>query len=228
MTVEGMPGLRRAVVWGACILLVSSERLLAAGASPVVPGAAPASPTGGPFVRMVRHNDGSRSITARDDTTKEMVITTYDPLGNLKLRRNYQLDRFGKPATFIFYDGAGKPLVRGEYVYDAQDRVAAERWFELPTQKPILTLAQNYDAKGRRLPPQSMHEATLPPEVVRWLEPDKAQVADKKASEKGRLNLNPFKKKDKKEPEAPPPGTPAAPAPGGKGPLHGLFGKPKK
>lgn len=227
MSDEGALALRVAVVFGACALLFSSERLAAAD-SPVVPGSAPASPTGGPFVRMVRHNDGSRSITARDDTTKEMVITTYDPLGNLKLRRNYQLDRFGKPAAFIFYDGAGKPLVRGEYVYDAQDRVAEERWFELPSQRPIRTLAQNYDAKGKRLPPQSMHEATLPPDVVRWLEPDKAQVAEKKPPEKGLRSLNLFKKKDKKEPEAPVPAAPAPASSSGKGPLHGLFGKPKK
>lgn len=177
----------------------------------------------GPFVRMVRHNDGSRSVTARDETTKELVITTYGPppQGELKLTRKYQLDQYGKPVTFTFSDGTGRPLVRGQYVYDSQDRVIEERWFELPSERPIRTLAQNYDAKGKRLPPQSMHEATLPPEVVRWLEPDKAanQVAGKK--EKGRFPL--FKKKDKE----PAPAT-APPATENKGPLQGIFGKFKK
>lgn len=194
----------------------------------------------GPFVRMIRHNDGSKSITARDQNTKELVITTYDPEGNLKLRRNYQLDQYGKPVTFTFLNGTDVPLVRGEYVYDAQDRVIEEKWFELPSQRPIRNLAQNYDAHGmKRLAPQSMHEATLPPEVVRWLEPDKAQAkeAERKAQEKkaqGKPLLSLFsrkkdKDKDKKElapaaagGENPPPST------GTKGALQNLFKRPKK
>ena len=176
---------------------------------------------------MVRHNDGSKSITARDEMTKELVISTYDPEGNLKLRRNYQLDQYGKPVTFLFYDGAGQPLVRGQYVYDAQDRVSEEKWFDMQSQQEIRTLAQNYDAKGKRLPPQTMHEATLPPAVVRWLEPDKAYereqakaAADKKAQEKkggplGFLGRNKHKDESKKEqPQAAPatqvPSPPAA------------------
>ena len=167
----------------------------------------------GPFVRMVRHNDGSRSVTARDQDTKELVITTYGPPPEgevVKLRRNYQLDPYGKPVTFIFYDGKNRPLVRGEYVYDKQDRVMEEKWFEFDSNQPIRTLAQNYDAKGKRLAPQSMHEATLPPEVVRWLEPDKSHaqeqakaLADKRAGEKkgllGGFFGNKKKDKDKKE-----------------------------
>jgi hypothetical protein len=205
----------------------------------------------GPFVRMVRHNDGSKSITARDELTKELVISTYDPEGNLKLRRNYQLDLYGKPKTFLFYDGGGQPLVRGEYIYDAQDRVTEEKWFDMQSQKPIQDLAHNYDAKGKRLPPQTMHEATLPPAVVRWLEPDKAYereqakaAADKKAQEKkGFLGglLNKKKDKDKKEQTqnaaatqapSPPAATSETPASGSskgsKGLLQGLFKRNKK
>jgi len=126
----------------------------------------------GPFVRMVRHNDGSRSVTARDESTKEMVITTYDPDGNLQLRRVYQLDRYGKPVTFFVYDGTGRPLMRGEYEYDNRERVVAERLFELPSGEPIRTVAQNYDAAGNRLSPQYMHQGSLPPQVLRWLNPD--------------------------------------------------------
>lgn len=219
------------LVWGlglvVCAGVFSHTSRAAELSAPPERGPA-AAPRPGPFVRMVRHNDGSRTVTARDETTKEMVITTYDPEGNLKLRRNYQLDRYGKPGTFQFFDGSGRPLVRGEFIYDGMDRVVEEKWFELPSERPIRTLAQNYDAKGRRLPPQSMHEATLPPEVVRWLEPDKEVASETSKNQEGsRFSL--FGKKDKKKEAAPATGSSPPPAATGeKSGLRNIFGKPKK
>lgn len=185
----------------------------------------------GPYVRMVEHNDGSRSVTARDDTTKELVISTYGPPpeGDLKLQRKYQLDRYGKPTAFFIYDGTGRPLVRGEFTYDAQDRVIEEKWFELPSERPIRTLAQNFDAKGGRLPPQYMHQASLPPEVVRWLDPDAAARAEESAK-KGQKNPRfSLKRKDKEKVPPPTDGGGSAGAPGSKpGGLQGIFQKLKK
>ncbi len=138
---------------------------------------APAAPpnASGPFVRMVRHNDGSRTVTARDASKREQEITTYDHEGELRLRRIYQLDRYGRAERFMIYDGQGTPLVRGEFTFDEFGRMIEERLFSVPDGKPIRTLRQTYDAQGKVQVPKVANHQPLPQELLYWMDPDSRQ-----------------------------------------------------
>ncbi|MEM1293826.1 MAG: hypothetical protein AAGH89_00580 [Verrucomicrobiota bacterium] len=145
---------------------------------------------GGPFVRMVRHNDGSRTVTARSELDpnsplkvgKTQTISTYDPEGVLRLKRIYQLNKYGKPEVFVISDGAGRPLVEGLFTYDLQNRLAKEELFELPSKRPVRTQIHSYTA-GTRGTVRTVNHGPLPPELLRWMDPD-GNVAGIKPSEK--------------------------------------------
>jgi len=104
---------------------------------------------------MVRHNDGSRTVTAKDPSKAEQEIMTYDVQGDLKLRRLYQLDRYGKPVTFVIHEASGRPVLRGEFSYDVRDRMSEERLYSVPGNQLIRRLIQDYDpGTGEKLPPR--------------------------------------------------------------------------
>ncbi len=144
---------------------------------------------GGPFVRMVRHNDGSRTVTARSELDpgsslnlgKSQTISTYDPEGDLRLKRIYQLNKYGKPETFIISDGAGRPLVEGLFTYDLQNRLEKEELFELPSKRPLRTQIHSYTA-GNYGTVRTVNHGPLPPELLRWMDPD-GNVAGVKSEE---------------------------------------------
>lgn len=144
---------------------------------------------GGPFVRMVRHNDGSRTVTARSELDpnstlkvgKTQTISTYDPEGELRLKRVYQLNKYGKPEVFVISDGAGRPLVEGLFTYDLQNRLAKEELFELPSKRPVRTQIHSYTA-GSYGTVRTVNHGPLPPELLRWMDPD-GNVAGVKSEE---------------------------------------------
>jgi hypothetical protein len=137
---------------------------------------APGGP--GPFVRMVRHNDGSRTVTAKDSAKAEQEVLTYDIQGDLKLRRVYQLDRYGKAVTFVIHEGSGKPVIRGEFTYDVRDRMTEERLYSIPGNQLMRQLVQEYDPKtGKKLAPRVKNYASLPSELLYWMDPDSAGSA---------------------------------------------------
>jgi hypothetical protein len=147
----------------------------AASSAQTAPSNLPATSTG-PFVRMVRHNDGSRSVTARDAGKTEQEVLTYDSEGELKLRRIYQLDRYGKATTFIIQDGSGRPVLRGEFAYDSRDRMTEERLYGVPGNQLIRRLNQDYEpTTGKKLKPRIQSHSPLPEELLYWMDPDSAQ-----------------------------------------------------
>jgi hypothetical protein len=129
----------------------------------------------GPFVRMVRHNDGSRTVTAKDAAKAEQEVLTYDAQGDLKLRRVYQLDRYGKAVSFVIQEGSGKPLIRGEFTYDVRDRMTEERLYSIPGDQLMRRLVQDYDpGTGKKLMPRVQNHIALPSELLYWMDPDSA------------------------------------------------------
>ncbi|MEM0970202.1 MAG: hypothetical protein AAF191_04630 [Verrucomicrobiota bacterium] len=126
----------------------------------------------GPFVKLVRHNDGSRTVTSRDEVMNDQILTTYGPDGEIKLIRKYQLDRYGRSTTFTIYDGNERPLLQGEYGYDSSSRLIEESLWELPSGDPIRILSQGYDASGRKMMPNNRYYKELPEAILYWMDPD--------------------------------------------------------
>ncbi len=142
------------------------------------------NPTTGPFVRMVKHNDGSRTVTASPDSTKKtQEITTYDAQGTLRLKRVYRMNQYDKPDSFIISDGAGRPLVEGKFNYDMHHRLQTEELFELPSRQLLRRQVHSYDLANQDSV-RTTNYAALPPELLRWMDPD-GYVAGIKTPQKG-------------------------------------------
>ncbi len=198
---------RRLSFWGIRLIIgFLSLQVGLAQSYPAAPGAA------GPFVRMVRHNDGSRTVTAKDPAKAEQEVLTYDAQGDLKLRRVYQLDRYGKAVTFVIHDQSSKPVIRGEFTYDVRDRMTEERLYSVPGNQLVRRLVQSYDPNtGKKLNPQVQNYTTLPSELLYWMDPDSAGSAGAQAKAAAAA-ANPKNAQDGKS---------------GSGRLRGLFKKDK-
>jgi len=173
-------GYRTVILAGGLLVFAGDSPTRAQGDPSKLPAAS------GPFVRMVRHNDGSRTVTAKDPSKAEQEVLTYDPQGDLKLRRLYQLDRYGKPVTFVINEASGRPVLRGEFTYDVRDRMSEERLYSLPGNQMIRRLVQDYDpGTGKKLPARIQNYGTLPPELLYWMDPDSSQNQATGATGKG-------------------------------------------
>ncbi len=148
--------------------------------------------TTGPFVRMVRHNDGSRTVTAKSQYDpnsaigKTQSISTYDPEGVLRLKRVYQLNKYSKPETFIIYDGNNRPLVEGVFTYDFQDRIQEEVLYLLPSKQMLRKQVHNYSG-GSQGTVNTTNYAAMPTELLRWMDPD-GYVAGIKSKDENQPN----------------------------------------
>ena len=128
---------------------------------------------------MVRHNDGSRTVTAKSNIDpnsplkvgKSQTISTYDPEGVLRLKRVYQINQYNKPETFVIYDGNSRPLIEGRFEYDFQHRLVKEELYELPSRKLVRRQTHNYTVGDQRTV-NTVNYGPLPPALLRWMDPD--------------------------------------------------------
>lgn len=142
------------------------------------------------FVRMVRHNDGSRTVTSKHSgnaTGKGVdehiqLVQTYDKNGELRLERSYKLSTAnGQPDTFTIYNGNRQPLLLGRFTYDAFGRMQTETLFSAQTRKEVRRLTQGYDYSGKKLPPKVENFEALPADILYWMDPDSAPASAQKA-----------------------------------------------
>jgi len=142
------------------------------------------------FVRMVRHNDGSRTVTSKHSgnaTGKGVdehiqLVQTYDKNGDLRLERSYKLNTAsGQPDTFTIYNGQRQPLLLGRFTYDGFGRVQTETLYAAQTRKEVRRLTQGYDYAGKKLNPKVENFESLPPDILYWMDPDSAPASAQKA-----------------------------------------------
>lgn len=171
-----------AVLW---TLALFGALNLATAQQRTYPGAGePSSGNSDPFVKMVRHNDGSRTVTARSDLTNEfnpnmderlMVpiqeVVTYDPEGNMRLRRVYTLNRYGQAETVMMTNGDGTRILRGEFHYDFTGRLQVEKLFTLPGDRLVREQRTDYDSNGRGTK-RTINHGAMPPDLLKWMDPD--------------------------------------------------------
>jgi hypothetical protein len=117
----------------------------------------------GPNVRVIRHQDGSRSIFTREPDRRIIVKKSFSPQGALTLKVTYKMDEGGKPLGCKIVDGQNQELFTvlygysktsgllvAELMFDSRvKRVDPESGKELPLQK----VRYIYDSKGKRSQP---------------------------------------------------------------------------
>lgn len=153
----------------------------------------------GPNVRVMRHEDGSRTMFTRSPDNKKLTKKKFSANGVLTMLTIYTMDSNGNPVGCKISDGQNNLLFKVSYGYRKSDgQLVEERMFDARVvrrdpnsgkEMPVQRICYVYDAQGNRSAP-----------IVYNLLPGKTfeQVFGVKSSA---LETNPFKE-----------GVPGAPA----------------
>ena len=116
----------------------------------------------GPFVRVKRNDDGSKTIFKRGNDTKTLVKTTVSPQGNETLKTVYRMDPNGNPMTCNIYDGLGNRIYKTSFGYSRKEgvtkgKLVQERLYDCrvkryhlgtKVEKPVHIFFYRYNADG--------------------------------------------------------------------------------
>jgi len=117
----------------------------------------------GPNVRVMRHDDGSRTIFTRSPDNRSLTKRTYSANGSLFLFTIYRMDEHGNMTGCKTYDGQKTELFKTSYGYRKSDGLLVEeRMFDSRVKRinpdtgeemPIRRFIYTYDALGNRSAP---------------------------------------------------------------------------
>jgi len=117
----------------------------------------------GPNVRVMRHDDGSRTIFTRSPDNRTLTKKTYTGNGALFLITIYRMDPYGNPTGCKIYDGQKNEMFKTSYGYRKSDgQLVEERMFdsrvkridpETGKEMPVRRFLYTYDALGNRSAP---------------------------------------------------------------------------
>jgi hypothetical protein len=145
----------------------------------------------GPNVRVMRHEDGSRTLFTRTPDNRTLTKKKFNANGVLVMMTNYRMDSNSNPVSCKICDGANNLLYKVSYGYRKSDgQLVEERMFDARTkhldpntgaEMPVQRVCYVYDAQGNRSAP-----------IVYNLLPGKTfeEVFGVKSSA---LDVNPFK-----------------------------------
>lgn len=77
----------------------------------------------GPFVRIQRNDDGSRTVFERGNDLRTLTKTTYTASGNVSMKTIYRLDDRGNPLKCDIYDGLGNKIYKTQFGYSKRPGV---------------------------------------------------------------------------------------------------------
>jgi hypothetical protein len=184
-----LPAMSALTTWKTCVAALMATMVWAAAQKP--------SPefesVDGPNVRVMRHEDGARTLFTRTPDNKTLTKKRFTANGVLTMLTVYRMDANGNPIGCRISDGQGNLLFKVSYGYRKSDgQLVEERMFDARVvrkdpntgkEMPIQRICYVYDAQGNRSAP-----------IVYNLLPGKTfeQVFGMKSSA---LETNPFKEK---------------------------------
>lgn len=120
----------------------------------------------GQFVRVVRNDDGSRSIFQRTPEMKGgMRKQMFDANGVLLSITVYRTGQKGYLTSCKIYDGKGTELYKVSYGYEKKTgRLVRERMYDSKTNKIVRIFVYTYDELGHRSKPFSISYPTNLPD----------------------------------------------------------------
>jgi hypothetical protein len=127
----------------------------------------------GPNVRVLRHDDGSRTIFVRSPDSRTLTKRTFSDKGIVKMLTVYRMDEHGNPTGCKIFDGDKNELYKFSYGYRKSDgKLGEERMFDSRVKRidpktgdelPVRRFLYSYDALGNRSAPIAI---TLIPGVI--------------------------------------------------------------
>ena len=120
----------------------------------------------GPNVRVMRHEDGSRTVFTRSPDQKVLTKKTFSANGSLMLVTIYRMDAHGNPMSCKIYDGMKNEMFKTRYGYRKEDgQLVEEQMFDSRVKRidpntgeemPVRRFIYTYDALGNRSAPISI------------------------------------------------------------------------
>ncbi len=120
----------------------------------------------GPNVRVMRHDDGSRTIFSRSPDARTLTKKTYTGKGALFLVTIYRMDAQGNPMNCKIFDGQKNEMFKSRYGYRKSDgQLVEEQMFDSRVKRidpntgeemPVRRFIYTYDALGNRSAPISI------------------------------------------------------------------------
>lgn len=117
----------------------------------------------GPNVRVMRHEDGARTMFTRSPDNRTLSKKKYSANGVLQMLTIYTMDANGNPIGCKIYDGLKSLLFKVSYGYRKSDgQLVEERMFDAQVvrkdpntgkEMPIQRVRYVYDARGNRSAP---------------------------------------------------------------------------
>lgn len=149
----------------------------------------------GPFVRILRGEDGSRTEFKREPNNRALTKRTFSAGGSLLMRTEYRMDEHGNPRSCRIFDGQGNELFKVRYGYDrSSGQLMEEQMFDARVKNinpadnlemPVRRFIYSYDANGQRSKPIAI---VLTP----------GRTAEDVYGAPSALTVNPFEKEMKK------------------------------
>ncbi|WP_338288202.1 hypothetical protein [Luteolibacter sp. LG18] len=120
----------------------------------------------GPNVRVMRHEDGSRTMFERSPDNLTLTTKTFTGGGVLQLLTIYRMDKNTNPLSCKIYDGQRQELFKVNYGYRKSDgQLVAEAMFDSRAKRlnpqtgeemPVRYITYTYDSNGKRSAPTAI------------------------------------------------------------------------
>ena len=117
----------------------------------------------GPNVRVMRHDDGSRTVFTRSPDERTLTKKKFSASGVLNMITIYRMDSNGNPTGCKIYDGQYQELYKVSYGYSRVNHwLVEERMFDSRVTRrdkdtgneiPVQRIIYVYDAQGNRSAP---------------------------------------------------------------------------
>lgn len=117
----------------------------------------------GPNVRVMRHEDGSRTLFTRTPDNRTLTKRKFSANGVLVMLTVYRMDANANPIGCRIYDGRNQLLFKVSYGYRKSDgQLVEERMFDARVvrkdpnsgkEMPVQRICYVYDAQGNRSAP---------------------------------------------------------------------------
>ena len=105
------------------------------------------------LVRVMRNDDGSRTVFKRQPGQRNMVKTAYDPNAVIVSQTIYRMDIYGNLRSCKIYDGKRNELFKVSYGYDPYGRLVSENMYDSKTNTLVSIYKYKYGADGKRSTP---------------------------------------------------------------------------
>lgn len=113
----------------------------------------------GPNVRVMRHDDGGRTVFTRSPDQRTLTKRTFGANRNLTMVTIYRMDENGNPLSCKIFDGQRTELYKSSYGYHRQTgQLIEERMFDARVKRideygreiPVRRFIYTYDEAGNR------------------------------------------------------------------------------